>query len=455
MENTKWYILYILISACLPLNAQGILEDYIATGLENNHQLIREQIDSQIAQERIAEARGKFLPHVFLDASYSLADGGRTIDVPAGDLVNPAYRGLNELLGENRFPTNITNTSEQFLPNDFHETKIRIIQPIINSDIFYNYQAQIASLSIQKAKEKAYENQLIKEIKVAYFAYLSALSEREILHQSQSLIEEQLRVSKRLVDNQKATKAVIFSSQAALSNLKSRLAGAERRVSTSKISFNFLLSRELNAPIMVDIAFVISTIIQEQSVDELSQSALSNRQEITQLQRSLDATKITTKLNKGHWIPDVNVVSDVGYQGFGYQFNEPQDFWFVRFGLTWNIFEGLQNRKRVNQSILREQQLETELDDLKSRITLEVTQAYLELKEAIYTLEARQSELKNTSENFRIIARKYGENQVLLVEYTNARNELITAELASSIARYNVKIKEATLDAAVNSIEIQ
>ena len=449
MKNTKWYIILLLQGVCWASTAQPILQEYIATGLENNRQLIREQINTQIARENIAEARGKFLPNIFFDASYIMADGGRTIDVPAGDLVNPAYRGLNELLGENQFPTDIPNTSEQFLPHDFHETKIRIIQPIINTDIFYNYQAKMASLSVQEAKEKAFENQLVKEIKVAYYTHLSALSQRNILQQTQPLIEEQLRVSRRLVDNQKATKDVIFSSQAALSNLDSRLASAERQVNTSRIAFNFLLARSLDTAIRVDSNLFIYTAYQEQSPEQLSQSALANRQEITQIQRGIEATKINTKLTKGYLVPDLNVIGDLGYQGFGYEFDTSQDFWFIRFGLTWNIFKGLQNRARMHRSQLRTQQLETELEDLKNQITLEVTQAYLDLKEATYTLGARQSELKNSRENFRIIARRYQEGQVLLVEYTNARNSLTTAEVATSIARYNVKIKEAALEAAI------
>ncbi len=44
------------------------------------------------------------MPQLDLKARYSVADGGRTIDFPAGNLLNPVYATLNQLTGTQQFP---------------------------------------------------------------------------------------------------------------------------------------------------------------------------------------------------------------------------------------------------------------------------------------------------------------------------------------------------------------
>ena len=58
----------------------------------------------------LKEAHALFLPNVSFGASYSKADGGRTIDLPLGDLLNPVYKSLNQLTGSTKFP-NLQNKS--------------------------------------------------------------------------------------------------------------------------------------------------------------------------------------------------------------------------------------------------------------------------------------------------------------------------------------------------------
>jgi hypothetical protein len=41
---------------------------------------------------------------------YFMAGGGRTVDFPVGDLLNPVYTTLNQLTGGNNFPQ-VTNQS--------------------------------------------------------------------------------------------------------------------------------------------------------------------------------------------------------------------------------------------------------------------------------------------------------------------------------------------------------
>ncbi|MEM6842681.1 MAG: TolC family protein [Bacteroidota bacterium] len=443
-------IAVLLVLTILPTFGQTALDDYIELGLKNNQQLIREQLSTQLAAEKEKEARGGYLPNVTLDASYTWAQGGRDIIVPAGDLINPAYEGLNQVLGENRYPTDIPNFNEQFLPNNFHETKIRIIQPILNSRIYYGYKAQTAQRSAQQAQLQAYENQLSKGIKTAYFQHLAAREQLSILTDTKDLLEELLRVNQRLVANDKATPEIVYAARADVSEIESQLANARKQINTSRIFFNYLLSRDLGASIVVDSAAVNSSETIASSLDNLQQQALADRHELAQLRYGLEASNLAVKLNRSYLLPEITAVADVGFQGFDYTFDDNQDFWLVQLGLTWPIFQGGQNRSRVQQAVLGQQQLESELVDLQQRIALEVSQTYYEWQEAQETLEFRQDERQYAQETFRIISKKYRQDQAILVELQEARTNFTTAQLSEAIACYDLKIKEAALEAAIN-----
>ncbi len=425
------------------------LDAYVQQGMEHNQAFIREQLSTSLQEQLLQEARGKYLPDITLDASYIWAEGGRLITIPAGDLINPAYRGLNQVVGEDRFPTDIPNVSEQLLPNDFHETKIRLIQPILNTDIYYNYKAKKAQLSAQEAKQRAYENQLVKEIKVAYYNHLSARGQRLILEDTRTLLEELLRVSTKQVENNRATREVIYGAQAELSRLESQMARAEREENVSRIFFNQLIGRALEEEIDEAQSPEAKPYVFP-DLGKLTTAALGRRSEINQLRYGLIASQAATGLSKSYIVPKINLVGDLGYQGFTYQFDDTQDFWFVQVGLTWPIFQGFQNRSRVQQSLLQERQIESRLTEIRDMIALEVAQAYYGLEEATKTRQARQAERQSIAENFRIIRKKYAQNQVPLVAFNEARNAFTTAQLQETIAQYTLKIREAELEAAIH-----
>ena len=426
-----------------PSPAQSVVDEYVAIGLANNQAYLREQLDTRIADENQAVAHGRLSPDVSFQANYTLAGGGRLIDIPAGDLVNPTNTVVNQLAGENTLPTNVPNVSEQLLPDNFHETKVRIIQPILNTDIYYGYKARQAQVSVSEAKEKAYRNQLEFEIRKAYYDHLKLLEQRAILDSTRQVLKELVRVNGKRVKYDVATPDAVYNAEAQLYALDTRLATNRKEINTSRNFFNFLLNRELEAEIIVD-----ETTLNEAEIFDLQalkQDALARRSELSQLRSGITASDYEIKRRKGYLIPDLAVAGEVGYQGFGYTFDDEQDYYLVSFNLSWPLFQGGGNRANIRKAHYEKQQLEAELADLKKRIQLEVADAYYAYQEAQEVFQLRAAELASARENFRITAGKYRQNQVLLVEYNDARTQLTSAQLNESIARYNIKIAKANL----------
>ena len=131
--------------------SSAILEFYIQEGLKQNLGLKQERLEILKSYENITQAKANFMPKVTFNPTYSLAAGGRRLEFPIGDLLNPVYSTLNQLTKTNNFPQ-VENVNQLLAPNNFHDTKLSFQYPIFNTDIRYNLLIQRDLLSAQESK---------------------------------------------------------------------------------------------------------------------------------------------------------------------------------------------------------------------------------------------------------------------------------------------------------------
>jgi len=456
--KTKILFASLIISASfVNVSAQSpVLEAYIQQGLKNNLQLQQEQLNYERSMENLAQAKALFLPYVSAIGSYQLANGGRTISVPIGDLINPVYANLNQINsalypGAPLYPQ-ISNQTFNFLANNFHDSKVRVIQPLFNPEIYFNYKAQKELITVQQAQKKAYENNLKYEITSAYYQYLQSGEVLNILKNTRALLHELLRINQKLVTNAKATKDVVLNTEYEINKTEQQIAENEKNYQVAQAYFNFLLNREMNSSIEKDSTLSVSSN-DGQEVSSLTATALQQRQELQQLQNGLRAGEQIIGLSKGNaFLPKINVVGDVGYQGFIYTFRSDQQYWLVQFGLTWDIFKGGEKRARTQQAWIDYQVTENKMEQLKKQIELQVIQAHYELQSARQAYLASQSGVKSAEKSFQIIRAKYIEGQAMLIEYLDAQNKFTTSQLTNSINQYELLRKSAALQKTISNL---
>lgn len=447
-----WMTLMSLGSIWVQAQAPQILDRYIQEALESNLALKERNLSYAQSIAALREAKGLYLPQVSFNASYTLAGGGRLIAFPVGDLLNPVYQSLNGLTGENRFQ-NIENVNEQLAPNDFHETKIRVIQPLFNSDIYFNYQASKALTRMKDAEREAYKQELIKELKVAYFKYLQTESVIEIYDETEDLLKEILRVNQRLVENDKATYDAVYSAEFELSKLAQSMAEAQRDRTLARSYFNFLLNKELKEPIRIDSMLQTEGLLEQLEI--LETQALAQRRELVQISYAQDANAKQVALNQYQFLPKVNAVLDVGYEGFGYTFDNNQDIWLAQFSLTWDLFKGGRNKARREQSEIQGKVLQNQEQSLRQQIQLQVQEAYYQVLASRAAVDAAQAGVKSSGDVFRLIQRKYQEDQASLLELQDARTKYTQSRLNLAVNTFQFWVRNAELTWASASYSAQ
>lgn len=443
---------YILLIISIPIasGAQGhsptsVIDDYVQTGINSNLQLLIDAYDGEARHSELRSARGRFLPDISFETSYSFSDGGRTVDIPIGDLFNPVHQTLNAVTGEQQFPGNLSNVSEQLQPNDYHDTRLRILQPIFNTDLYYSYRTQQHLISEQEARRQVLKDELTRKIKVSYLNYFKASDLLAIYESNRELFRELIRTTEAMVRNGTETPDALLTAQYELEEVEGRIAEARRQQSSAHAYFNFLLNRNLGEPIRKDTNYLNGeTGIQD--LPSLQHEALLSRPEFDQVSFGMKAAETQQSLHRAGALPDLFMIGDVGYQGEQYRFDSGQRYWFVQVGMRWNLFQGFQNRERIQRSQIELKRLNTQYTELEQQIRLKVMDAWHAHSAAQTKLIAAEAGLEAAEAGFDITRRKYEENQVLLVQYLRAQDNYTRARLQYAIARYELKSKEADLE---------
>ena len=446
----KFFIIQILILS-LPtilFSQSAILDNYVKVGIENNLALKQLQNNYEESLYKLKEARGYFYPNVSLNARMTMANGGRSILFPTGDLLNPVYATLNELTASNNFPQ-ISNEEINFIRTFEHDTRLSLVQPVFNPGIYYNSKIQKELTHSRAIDKNIYQRNLVAEIKTAYMNHLKAMKWMELLQESKKLIEENIRVNQSLYDNNKVTIDYIYRSEAELSKLEQQIAEAERSSDVSAKYFNFLLNKSLNSEIKLD-RDLDENLPQFPILENTDEIAIG-RSEIDLINSYAHANQLSQKLYKSNYLPTLAIAADYGFQGEEYAFNFGSDFTIFSVALQWNLFSGMQRAAQLQQAKIRGATLEQRQEEILNQLELQINAAYLDLTTSIKAIDAAKKQQLSAEQSFKLINKKYTAGQVSLLEYLDAQTTLTNSRENYWLEVYNYYIKVAEYEKEIES----
>ena len=419
------------------------LDEYIRIGLTSNQTLQQKQLQVEKARLALKEAKGLFLPNLTFQADYTLADGGRKIDLPVGDLLNPVYGTLNALTQSQSFPQ-IENVSEQFLPNNFHDTRLRMTLPVINTEIWYLQKIRKAGITENEAQLIVYRRDLVRDIKTAYYNYLKADQAIKIYKQALLLQQENLTLTQSLIRNDKLIPAAALQIQAEISETKAHIAEADNNKLKAAAYLNFLINKPLDSSVLID---------EKLSASTNSNLAKNTREELLQLNAGINQLKLNSELKKLSWTPTLGVFLDAGYQGFGYNFDTDQRYVLGGFQLKWNLFGGLQQQNKKRIALNEVQSLESKTQEIERQLQLQLFTCEKNLSTAKAKYEANKESVSFNDEAYRVIQIRYRDGQAIPIELTQAMFQKTKSEIQESISLIDIKIAEAEVERAAASFQ--
>jgi len=440
----------IVLSFCLSNGyAQNspILEAYIQSGISNNLSIQGQALEIQKAQQSARQSKAMSKLKLAFDANYTLAAGGRKLDFPIGDLLNPVYGTLNQLTQSNNFPF-VENTAIQFLPNNFHETKISFAYPLYNTDLKFNRTIQGQLLDSKTALKSAEEQVLRYDITRAYLQYMQSLEAEKVWQNTRTVLLELLRFNESLVKNNVATKDVVATAEYELSKVENEIFSYQTKQSSARAYFNYLLNADLQNPIEAD-SNLLQAIIPKYDLPVLIQETLERRQELSAIESMLAASASNVRRNEvKQRLPDFYLGGSLGFQGFGYKFNKEQAYALGQVGLSYSLYDAGLQKSKTQETRLDNQLANNQLQQVRRQMALEVTAAWNELEAARFAYQSAQKNVEAAKSIFRIVNNKYRAGQLLLLEFLDAQNRVTSAELQQLLSWAEILLKEAVLKKA-------
>ncbi len=443
MQPKTKILLFFSVLLSITTQAQSVLDAYIKMGIDSNLALRQYSFDIKTAKLELDRARSLYYPQVNLNAQYTVATGGRTQDLPIGDLLNGVYKTLNQLTASSSFPQ-IQNQTINFLPNDFNDTKAEVLYPVFNSDIRYNKQIKEEQIRERLVDSDIYKRELVKNIKQAYYNVLQSSRAADIYKNALELVNENLRLSEKFVANNVATKEVIFKSKAQVSQVNALLTEAEQNRKNTIAYFNFLLNKPLETAVTLD--YTALDAIQPPLLASIETTAA--REELAKIRSGSQQLMISQKLNEGGQLPKLNAFYNAGFQGFGYKFSKEQFYQLAGLQLQWNLFKGHDNKIKIKETKIALESLQNKEQEVMKQLNLQATIAFNSTRSAWDALQSYRDEMQSASEAYRMVEKRWREGQALQIELIDARSQMTQSGIRYTLAQLTVLNKQAELERA-------
>jgi outer membrane protein TolC len=329
-------------------------------------------------------------------------------------------------------------------PQDLHQFTASLDQPIF-SGFSKKTQYDISSLGLDIARLFEHETRqdLILEVKKAYFELLQKEKLKKVARQAVIQLTAQGEVSRNFYEVGLVPKNDFLQSEVELANAKQDLVVAENDVELAKSRFNTLLRRPVDAPVTLEdvLTYEPFTLAYEESV----KTALKHRTEMQIADLEVETADREVRLTKANYYPSVNFQAnyykrgdDPGLDGAeGIFFDEE---WDVIATASWTFWEWGKTRYATDEKMRRLAQARLNRKEVEDNIRQEVKGAYLIVKAAENAILTVEKAVEQAKENFRMNEERYKEQVATSTDVLDAQTLLTQTQTNyfNALSAFNV-----------------
>ncbi len=416
------YIVFLMFGLMIsPLLSAQNLDELIQKSWEHSPLLREKEFKLARLESQLKEAKALYMPSASIGSQYTLAAGGRSIDLPIGDLINPIHQKLNEITGSNQFP-NLQNVKTNFFPNNFYDAHLRIQQAIYQTDIGIARSIKKEEIKIQESDILASKRILAKEVTQTCIQLASQEEYLKIIERANQSLSIAKRNTESLQRNGLSTSTAILRIDAEISNLEAKKTELKMNVDQATTYLRYLTGLQN-----------FENIKFENLPDILNQSS-QIREEITQLQSGIKIQEQAFKKEKQFYQPRIGVQADFGSQDFNFNWNP---YVLIGLNLEWNFYDGGRVKQRKLQSENAINALNSQLKAVQEQMDLQNELAKIQLNSKI--AQAMNYEVRIASaEKIKTEAlKKYNEGSIGYLELLDAQNLWLNIQSDYQLARFN------------------
>lgn len=366
--------------------AQGnmlTLEQSISIALKNNASI-------KLASEKIKEANAAenqalsyFLPKIYSSSSYTRLDEESEMSIPG-------------------MPSMILSDDE------IYDYNLNLVQPIFHGGLIPAYKLQRENLKATQYSFEAVQNDLIVEVKKAYFGILETGKIKEVAEEAVEQVNAHLNVIEAYSREGMVPEVEVLRAKVALANAKHNLIDADNAVELAKSVFNSLLDRNLSEEVVLEDILYFEDYNFE--LNSAVSRAINSRPEIKEMESRVKISRSGTSIARSSFFPQVSLIGNWDkVKGAALPVDEWKESWSAIVSVGLDIWDWGENFNEVRKANAQLEQMKSNFTLLQNSIELEVRQAYFSLLSAKEKIEVQKDAVKEAEKNFRDTSLRFKE----------------------------------------------
>jgi len=420
-----YFLFFIFIIPVLTIAQDTLsLSNAIETALKNNYSVIIVRNEEEAVKNNNTIGNAGFLPSVDLYGRASVADNNTKQKYSSGSEVNTS--GAR---------TEAMNAYAQLTWTLFDGLKMFATKSRLDAE---------ETISILNTRN-AIENTVV-EVMQAYYGIVRSSQQISVYNEAISLYEERVKIAEARFNIGSASRLELLQARVDLNARKSALLSEKNNFETLKSELNRLMGRDILTPLNVSDSMTVKYM---PSITELKTTVLKENSEIKIAENNIDVYRYSVKEFQSLRYPQLNF--DIAYNftrtenevGFAL-FNRNQGM-NAGLTLTWNLFNGFNTTRQINNSKIFLRNSALQLTDIRSKVETALFSSYREFESAIEILKLEEENYVVAKENMEVSMEAFKIGSISGIQMKDAQNSYEESFFRLIDARYRAKTAETQL----------
>jgi len=278
-----------------------------------------------------------------------------------------------------------------------------------------------------------------------YYRLIQARQTLDVARGSSSSLKSHLDVANAFYSQGMIPKNDLLESQVSYAQSQQYVIQADNAARIAESNLNQLMNRDLSIPVATEREIPMPPL--GETLDQATETAYANRQELQIAQLQLDSANKGISISRAGYFP--TLAATAAYERIGEHVDvEDEDAWVVGLGATWNIFRGGFTTFDVSRAIADRNRLNFLYQEQKNQVALQVKNDYLSVEESRARIAVAEQAIAQAQENLRIQKDRYNlqvstSTDVLDAESLFAQAQLNYISARADYARFMAALRSA------------
>ncbi|MCE5226508.1 MAG: TolC family protein [Porphyromonadaceae bacterium] len=400
------------------------LNEAIQLAEANNKTLKESGLNSSIASEKYKQSSAMFMPQV--DLSYSALFTDNPLNAFGFNLQQGTVTAADF------DPSKLNNPS---LTKDFG-SKIEVMEPLINPDLFYQRKAAKKGKEIAELQKMRTSEYVAFQVKQTYMELALAYDAKEVIGRALATSAEGLKRAQSFYDEGLIQRTDLLDAQIFNSKLETDLSQATNSIQDISDRLSLVMGTETGIQYTID------------KVTETAEADFSyndHRTDFVAMNKAIEAQTMMKQASKMNFLPKLNAFGSYQYNDSKFaQFDKGS--YLVGIKLSWNIFNGMRDKRSINISNYEIQKLNTQLSQQKDEAKAELMKSTRALETLSKETVNNQLMVEQAREALRILQDRYSEGLVSTTDLLRSQTQLAQTELALTQSVFKKNVTKAYIE---------